>query len=155
MLNMKSRRVPKEWEHRSLHLYWAGRLWNHPDGSPVLSDSGLPRDVEDLAKLSSVTAHVEKKLRAAFLTLGATEFRMTPPNNPGSVRRCMRCSEFFEPKRCTARFCLDCRTAYSRRAEDPEYLKENRERARKGMARLRKEGHSKYKVATVTRRKKS
>ena len=125
------------WEHRVLDVYWRGRPWNEKDGTPILAPSGLPRDVEDWGRLTSTLGRVEKQLRAAFLALGATDFRMSAPCQPGRMRECRRCNELFDVKRSTARYCANCRDSYKRKAEDPKFVEENRKRAREGMRKVR------------------
>lgn len=123
-------------EHVRFDFYFGGRPWYRYSKSgefigPLRSRSGIPRDVEDLSKLS-------RGFDAAFAAIGAKIESYTEHRPGGLLKYCRSCKKMFEAKRSTAQFCATCREdVYVRRKKKPGYVERNRERAKKGMAIIR------------------
>lgn len=137
MINMKRGQI----EHLRMDFYFSGRPWYARKKGKIVgwlpSDSGRPRDLDDLPKLG-------EGFIAAFAAIGATVmFSRVVGEGP---KICEHCHREFQAKRSTARYCEKCRSSYDRRNADPKYAEKNRERARKGMLQLRSGGDTHYKL---------
>lgn len=144
----------KHIERLRLTFYFSGRPWYCKDGRVVVSPSGVPHHVEDWRKLSAGFA-------AAFAAIGATlEGYSRKDSRPSawSMKRCQTCKKQFEAKRSTARFCKTCRikrTTHAEKKKNPEYVEENRRRAKKGMKDLRKRVGDRPSPRLVSERRKA
>ena len=133
MLNMilykEAKKVAKEDEATErLELeFRPAKAWHTKDGSTI-TENGVPRDIHHVGTLY-------KGIRAALGSIGAT--LVEQPRLLSLVRECERCERLFKAARQSGRFCEDCRSSYDRRKEQPGYPKLNRERAKKGMERIR------------------
>lgn len=126
--------------HARFDFYFSGRRWyRYSKGDafigPVRSRTGILREAEDIQILA-------RGFDAAFAAIGAKIESYTQYEDR-LLKECRSCKNTFVAKRSTARFCKTCReNVYARRKKQPGYVKENRDQARSGMARLRTEKYT-------------